>query len=646
MKIFFASQSFYPNVGGVSTYLLNLAKGLMQRGNEVVEVHLRPPNESSEDLIKGIKVFRIPREPLNEDLLKGYSNFKERIYKECHGEGEFFKKEPLITYGYDEYHQLNLSLGRQIEELLEKNPIEIVHIHDFQMLLIYRNIPRGIPVILTWHIPFIDSISKHLKQFLIRHMKEFDKVIFSCEDYAKSAIKAGLPSEKAEIIYPIANTSLFKPKKCGDEIKNLYNIPKECKILLSVQRIDPKSGHIQLIKSMPQIVKKFPNVRLIFVGGKSLTDKISDERQECEKEIHALVKNLHLESHIIFTGTIDYEKLPLYYNSADIVALASKNEGFGLAVTEGMSCGRPLIGTNVPGIALQVKNGVNGFLVDPGDIDETADKILKLLKNDELREKMGMESIRIVKSKFEMSKGIDRHHQLYRRLIKEKTDWRLEKIKLDDVSAIITDFDRTITDEPGAVDEAVLMELESLSKPLILVTGRDEKYVKELYKKYPIWDCIIAENGSYVYFPDSGLSWRFGSEKFEKAKRLLKKNDFPANIGEGVISVSIAFEDRLKDILNLVKNYVGFRANVDEVMVLPRGIDKGITLKLALNYLGIDPKKTIIIGDGENDVDLFTSPGFKIAVANAEERLKLFADEVTEKPSVQGIYEVIEKLRM
>ena len=646
MKIFFASQSFYPQVGGVSTYLLNLARGLIQRGNEVVEVHLRPPNEPSEDLIKGIKVFRIPKEPLNEDLLKGYSNFKERIYKECHGEGEFFKKEPLITYGYDEYHQLNLSLGRQIEELLEKNPTEVVHIHDFQMLLIYRNIPRGIPVIMTWHIPFIDSISKHLKHFLIRHMKEFDKVIFSCEEYAKSAIKAGLPAEKAEIIHPIANTSLFRPKKCGDEIKNLYSIPKDCKIILSVQRIDSKSGHAQLISSMPKIIGKFPNARLMFVGGESLTNKISNERQECEREIYKLIEDLNLKDYIIFTGSLDYEKLPLYYNSADLVVLTSKNEGFGLAVTEGMSCGKPIIGTSVPGIALQIKNGVNGFLVDVGDTDETAEKILKLLKNNKLREKMGIESIKIVKSRFEMSRGIDRHYQLYRKLIKEKTDWRLEKINLDDVSAVITDFDRTITDKPGAVDEAVLMELESLNKPLFLVTGRDEKYAKELYKKHPVWDCIIAENGSYVYFPDTGLNWRFGSEKFEKAKRLLKKSNFPANIEEGIISVSKVFEGKLKDVLHTFGSFIGFRTNADEIMVLPRGIDKGVTLKLALGYLGIDPKKTIIIGDGENDIDLFTSPGFKIAVANAEERLKLFADEVTEKPSVQGVYEVIEKLRM
>src|SRR3989338_5328345 len=646
MKIFFASQSFYPNIGGVSTYLLNLAKGLMQRGNDVIEVHLRPPNESSEDVVKGIKVFRIPKEPLKDELLEGYSNFKERIYKECHGEGDFFKKEPLITYGYDEYHQINLSLGKQIEELLEKNPTEIVHIHDFQLLLIYRNTPRGIPVILTWHIPFIDTISKHLKQFLVRHMKEFDKVIFSCEEYAKSAVKAGLPPEKVEIIHPIANTNLFKPGEYGNELRGRYNIPEDYKIILCVQRIDSKSGHLQLIKAMPKIIKKFPKVKLMFVGGESLTSKISKERAEYENEVHRTIKSLRLEEHVIFTGSVDYEKLPLYYNSADIVALASKNEGFGLAVTEGMACGKPIIGTRVPGIALQVQEGVNGFLVEVGDFEVTAEKMLKLLLDDKLRERLGRESLRIVKSKFQMSKGIDKHYQLYMRLLKEKTDWRLEKIKLDDVSAIITDFDRTITDEPGVVDEAILRELESLNKPLFLVTGREAEYAKKLYKKYPIWDCIIAENGSYIYFPASELAWTFTSEKFEEAKRMLKMSGFPANFGNAVISVSIKLEQKLADLLESITGYLGFRTNVDEVMVLPRGIDKGVSVKLALNYLSLDPEKAIIIGDGENDIDLFTIPGFKIAVANAAGRLKLFADEVTKKPSTDGILEIIEKLKM
>ena len=223
---------------------------------------------------------------------------------------------------------------------------------------------------------------------------------------------------------------------------------------------------------------------------------------------------------------------------------------------------------------------------------------------------------------------------------------RLEKIRLEDVSAIVTDFDRTITDKPGIIDESVLKELESLDKPLILVTGRTIGYVKALYRKFPIWDCIVAENGSSIYFPSSGLFWNFTSDKFEEAKRILIKSRFPANFGNAVISVSKVLETKLKELLDGIKTSIGFRTNVDEVMVLPRGIDKGVSVKLALNYLGIDCKKTIIIGDGENDIDLFTNPGFKVAVANAADRLKLFADEVTEKPSTKGVLEIIEKLKM
>src|SRR3989338_4881615 len=302
MKIFYASQSFYPNIGGVSTHLLNLAKGLEQRGNDVVEVHLRSPHEASEDVIDKIKVFRIPKEPLNEELLKGYSNFKERIYKEFHGEGSLFKKEPLVTYGYDEYYKINIAIGKQIEQLLEEYPSEIVHVHDFQLLLIYKNIPRGMPLVLTWHIPFVDTVSSYLMQFLIKHMKEYDKIIFSCQEYGNAAIRAGLPKEKVEIIPPIVNTQLFKPKKTFTSIQKAHNLPKDCKIILCVQRIDDKSGHIQLIKALPTILKRYPKVMLMFVGGDSLTNKISKERENCKREVYNLVKELKLEASIIFTG--------------------------------------------------------------------------------------------------------------------------------------------------------------------------------------------------------------------------------------------------------------------------------------------------------------------------------------------------------
>ena len=102
MRIYFASQSYYPHIGGVSTYLLNLQKHLKERGNEVFELHLRPSNAPNHEEIDGIEVHRVPKEPLDKDVLKGYSKFKEAIYKECHGIRSF-TKPPLEMPGYDEY---------------------------------------------------------------------------------------------------------------------------------------------------------------------------------------------------------------------------------------------------------------------------------------------------------------------------------------------------------------------------------------------------------------------------------------------------------------------------------------------------------------------------------------------------------------
>ena len=477
-------------------------------------------------------------------------------------------------------------------------------------------------------------------------MREFDKVIFSCKEYADAAIASGLPKDKSEVIPPLANTHLFRPKSQNPSIRKKYGILPDAKLILCVQRIDSKSGHCQLIRAFKDVKVAFPQSILMFVGGDSLTSKISREREKYVNEVHRLIDELSLKDSIFFTGNVPYEELPSYYNTADAVALTSKNEGFGLALTEAMSCAKPVIGTTVPGIMSQIIDGRNGFLVEVGDHATTAKKICELFSNTELCQRMGNESLAIIKEKFETIKGVDKHHRLYNRLLKTKSDWGLERLKLDDVSAIITDFDRTLADTPGVVDTLIIEELRSLGKPLLLATGREENFVKGLAKKFPIWDCIVGENGCFLYFPTRGETWHLGSEAQKKAQRILRESSFPANMGKVVISFPRSKENEAETLLSSLRNHLSFIPNVNEIMILPKGINKGTSVKLALQSLGIDQKKTIVIGDGENDVDLFSSPGFKVAVSNATERLKLLADEVTDNPSSAGIMEIIEKLRL
>ncbi len=647
MRILFASQSFYPHIGGVSTYLLNLCKELLRKGNDITEIHLRTAGEETVDEIEGIPIHRVPKEPIDKELLKGYSKFKEAVWNGCHGY-ESFPKPAIQMEGYEEFDKINTSFGEQVREMLEHTPAEIVHIQDFQLIFLYKFVPRGTPLVLTWHTPFEKNMPKELSKFLIKHMKEYDKVVFSSPHYIEAAVEAGLPRKKTGLIYPVANTELFTKLDIHTEaVKKRRNIPPNSKIILCVQRIDSKSGHEQLIRALPFVLEKVPEAKLVFVGGESMSNKLSKEREIYKTRIMDLIKELNLSRNIIFTGNIDYYALPELYNVAYLVALTSRLEGFGLSVTEGMSCGKPVIGTRIGGIPLQIEENRNGFLVDVGDYKATAGNMIALLTDNALRIRMGNESLKIVKEKFGVEAGIEKHLNLYSALLREKhEDWRLELLELENIDAMITDYDRTVTNTPGeAIPEKLIKELKSLKKKLILVTGRESGYVKDLCKKYPIWHCVVAENGAVIYFPKTSKTIRIDSEHVNEARELIKEKGIEADFGDVIISCPAEQTKKIKNVLGKLNRRLNFRLNVDKLMILPKEVDKGKGLAVALSYLNIKQEKTVIVGDGENDVDMFNVQGFKVALANAHPKLKKLANQITTMPSSEGVMEVINKLK-
>jgi len=640
MKIYYASQSFYPHIGGVSTYLLNLAKEMVRKGNDVVEVHLRPQHEEHEDEIKGIEIHRVPREPIDNKIMEGYGKFKETVYKECHENVREFTKPPAEIEGFEEFNEVNTYFGEQLNELLEEDKADVVHIHDFQLLFAYKYVPRGTPCILTWHIPFIPNMSHELSSFLVRHMNEYDKRI---------------KREKTELIHPMANTSIFRKLDVNKEkIKEKLGIEKDKKIILCVQRVDPKSGHEQLIRAMPKILEKVPEAVLVFVGGDSMSNKLSKSRQALKENILTLIEELKIHDKVIWTGTIDYYDLPEVYNSAEVNCLCSKNEGFGLAVTEGMACGLPIVGTRVGGIPIQVKNNYNGFLVEVGDVEATADRISKILLDSKLKETFSNNSIEMVEKEFLIERGIEKHLMLYTKVIKLKDEFhRLEFIDPAKIKAIITDLDRTITDGPAKrtfdqndFDRDLIKEMKSLNKDFFLATGRSVKYVKGLCKKFKIWRAIIAENGAVIYFPSTKKTITINTEYMKKAKKIIRAMNIEGvTIGKVIASINEKDEEKVMLVLKEMEDHLTFEKNADEIMITPKGVEKGLGVRIAMQYLNIDLDDTMVIGDGENDVSMFLNPGFKIALANANEKLKKLANHTTMSPSVNGMKEIITELK-
>lgn len=175
-----------------------------------------------------------------------------------------------------------------------------------------------------------------------------------------------------EIIHVGVDTGLFKPMERTGE----YLVEDKFKIL-TVARLHKYKGIEYLIEAM-QLLREVPEVKLYILG-----------KGPEEGNLKKLVKKLGLERKVEFIDKPipNYEMSFLYWE-CDVYVQPSIIEPYGIAVLEAMACGKPVIGTKVGGMQDTIKDDKTGFLVEPGNAEELADRIM-ILKDENKRAVMG-----------------------------------------------------------------------------------------------------------------------------------------------------------------------------------------------------------------------------------------------------------------
>jgi len=128
---------------------------------------------------------------------------------------------------------------------------------------------------------------------------------------------------------------------------------------------------------MKTITQETQSVRLMLVG---------DGAEE--EELRQLVERLSLGNWVSFIGKIPNEKIPEYLAASDVFVLPSLSEGLPNVILEAMASGLPIVASKVGGLPEMIKNGENGFLVEPKSPEQIAKKVLLLLGDNELKEKI------------------------------------------------------------------------------------------------------------------------------------------------------------------------------------------------------------------------------------------------------------------
>lgn len=223
-----------------------------------------------------------------------------------------------------------------------------------------------IPSIVTYHYDAIGNSLIH--RFLIysyyqslgRLIKNHDKIIVSTKSYKEnSSFLSKISEEKFEYIPMGVNTDRFYP----DE-----SLPIEKRILF-VGRLIPYKGIFILLHSMKIVQKKIPDYQLAIAGDGPL-----------RHEIEELAKKLQIN--VEFLGYVPEKKLPNLYNSTKLTVLPSINsqEAFGMTLLESMSCGIPVVASDLPGVREIAK--VGGILAKANDSQSLANSMVKTIEKE------------------------------------------------------------------------------------------------------------------------------------------------------------------------------------------------------------------------------------------------------------------------
>ena len=276
---------------------------------------------------------------------------------------------------------------------------DMVIIHDPQPLPIIEHYRKSAPWIWRCHVD-LSGPNQELWNYLSQFIEKYDAVIFSIKEY-----KQDLKTPQFFFLPAIDPFSIKNRKLNTEEIDERlshYDIPTDLPLVVQIGRFDPWKDPKGVIDAF-RIARKQVDCTLVLLGNIATDDpegaQVYESLLDCK------------EDRILILSHQDTALVNALQRKAAVVLQKSIREGFGLTVAEAMWKGAAVIGGDTGGIRYQIEDGVNGFLVS--SVEEAADRIVQLLKDEELRKKLGKNAIQTVTKKFLLTRYMEQYLDLF-----------------------------------------------------------------------------------------------------------------------------------------------------------------------------------------------------------------------------------------
>lgn len=335
---------FYPQMGGVETILYNQAICLSRRNYRVVILTSPYQGRPQQEQLEDIKIIR-------------------RQYMRS-----------------DQPYPLN-RLRREFNSLLEEIQPDIIHFHNGSYPAAALTLESGAQKVLTMFQVIRErqvAVVEQAHNAQLRQPKatkplrylDWDYVIFVSQFVQSEWRKRGCAQFQSGIIYDGIDIDQYRDASPEPELKKLAQ--NGDKIIFFPTRVTSMTtGKIGEQKNFPLLLKACARLKqkdnnrfkLVAINACPL-----DNNKESSDQLNYLIKADNLSDEVILISPIDLHRMPNYYAAADIVCVPSYNETFGLVYLEAMAAGRIVIASATGAPPEYIRNGRNGFLVDPNDV--------------------------------------------------------------------------------------------------------------------------------------------------------------------------------------------------------------------------------------------------------------------------------------
>lgn len=382
-------HDFPPVMGSIANQMFEVAKRIVPHVDEVAIFCPYHKTIRKEEVIENVRIIRVPTLAIARyfDHVVGIKlcnalNLLSKVQVPCQYRRHFF-----------------LFYILRIATIIKREQFDIIDLYCIARFAFWLKLlnPRAK---LIWH-PYTEIYLKRNCEVLLNNRNLVD-LILTPSRFIANRIKEMYPSyrDKCHVWLPGADIALFRPFTSEEErrLRQKFNIKNE-KVILYAGKVAPEKGIHVLLSAFNEVVATYPNVKLIIVGEFAmLSDKFITKNgqkilstEDYKKMLDMLVERV--KEKVVFVGWIPHHRLVEMHNIADIfVHPVVIHEAFGMAIAEAMAAGLPVVASKMGGVPELIENGISGILVEPNDSHALKEAILKLIKDDTLREKMSIES--------------------------------------------------------------------------------------------------------------------------------------------------------------------------------------------------------------------------------------------------------------